>query len=180
MSSLPFRVAVGLSVAAVAGPAAALQPIGSRVVDARVPDANDRVFALASAAGNPLLVVYEDRDSTRLNASLKAELERLAHADARYRHGMVTAAVADVRGYDYWPVKGFVKDAVRDESKKRGTPIYIDWDGKFGNALSLQRGTSNVLFYGRDGRLRFAKSGILSAAEIERLVSLIRVELDAT
>ena len=102
---------------------------------------------------------------------------RLAKS-GKYRSAVALVPVADVRHYDYWPVRGFVKDAIQSESKKQGTRIYCDWSGDFSKALSLQTGTSNVVLYGRNGRLLFAKAGRLSAAEIQQLIGLLRGEVE--
>ena len=68
---------------------------------------------------------------------MKEELGKLAKGD-RYKTAIALLAVADVEGYDYWPVRGFVKSAIRKESRKFGTTIYCDWDGSFRSALGLR------------------------------------------
>lgn len=154
----------------------ALPSVGAAVPAARAVDTEDRAFDLRSVQGRPILVVYEDKDSAHVNDAFKAELARLAR-DGTYRSAIALVPVADVRHYDYWPVRGFVKDAIRDESKRQGTGIYCDWSGDFSRALSLPTGTSSVVLFGRSGRALFAKSGRLSASEIHEVVGLLRAEV---
>jgi len=106
-----------------------------------------------------------------------AILARLAAGD-RYRGAVALVAVADVAGYDYWPVRGFVKDAIRKESVKQGTSIYCDWDGHVRRGLELDAGTSNVVLYGKDGSVIFADKGALSAARRGALLDLLRRQVE--
>lgn len=152
---------------------------GDMLPRAHVLDAEDRRFDIASARGKPILVVYEDKDSANLNAGFKLELGRLAKS-GQYRDAVALVPVADVRGYDYWPVRGFVKDAIRSESRRQGTTIYCDWSGEFSRALALPRATSNVVLYGKDGRVLFAKAGQLSQRELQSAIQLLRAEVGAT
>ena len=122
--------------------------------------------------------VYEDKESANLNASFKAELSKLARGD-RYRSAVVLVPVADVRGYDYWPVRGFVKDAIRDESKKLGATIYCDWSGSFSRALGIRRATSSIILVGKDGSVLFHTRGNCPLDRIEaRHISLLRAEVE--
>lgn len=152
---------------------------GAPLPAAHVVDSEDNRFELASVRGRPILVVYEDKDSAHVNDAFKAELGRLART-GNYRNTIALVPVADVRSYDYWPVRGFVKDAIRDETKKQGTRIYCDWNGQFSRALSLQPGTSSIVLFGRSGRVLFSKAGRLSTAEIQRLIELLRAEAQTT
>jgi hypothetical protein len=147
-----------LAACGVTHPSEALVRAGAGRPAARVVDAEDRAFELAAVSGRPTLVVYEDKDSATLNAPLKAELSRLARGD-RYRSAVKLVPVADVGKYDFWPVRGFVKDAIREESRKIGATIYCDWDGSFARALRIQHGTSTVVLIGKSGRVLFAYEG---------------------
>ena len=158
-------------------PAAALVPAGSRRPAAHVVDADDRTLDLRSINGKPILVIYEDKDSAKMNDALKAELSQLAKGD-RYRNAIALVPVADAQSYDFWPVRGFVKDSIRSESQKVGATIYCDWDGGFQRAAKLKRGTSSVVLIGRNARVLFAAEGALTKEQRERLIELLRVEVE--
>ncbi len=172
-----FAVALALTLALAVAPAAALVRPGDIRPAARVADADDRVIDLRSVNGKPTLVLYEDQDSAKVNTAFKDELARLARGE-RYRNAVALVPVADLQAYDYWPVKGFVRDAIRSESKKIGTTIYCDWDGSFQRAAGFRRGTSSVVLIGSDGRVRFAAEGQLSKEDRERVIALLRVEVE--
>jgi hypothetical protein len=158
-------------------PAAALLPAGSHRPAAHVVDAEDRTLDMRAINGKPIFVIYEDKDSAKMNDPLKAELSKLAKGD-RYRNAIALVPVADVQSFDFWPVRGFVKDSVRSESKKIGATIYLDWDGSFQRAAGFKRGTSSILLVGRDARVLFSSEGALSTEQRARLIALLRSEVE--
>jgi hypothetical protein len=170
-------MALALTLGFTAARSEALPKPGARGAAARIHDANDRALEVGRTPGRPTLLVYEDKESSPLNGELKAELSRLARGE-RYRSAVTLVPVADVREYDYWPVRGFVRDAIRDESRKVGTPIYCDWNGAFGRAFGIQHGTSTVILLGKDNTVLFAYEGKLPKSATEHLLGLLRAELD--
>ncbi|UQA61886.1 hypothetical protein E8A73_016000 [Polyangium aurulentum] len=168
------RILAAATLAAALGPGVAfgLPREGADAPNARVVDADGRELKLGALRGKPVLIVYEDKDSANQNQGLKDDLSQLAKGD-RYKSRIALAAIADVSGYDWWPAKGFVKDAIREESKKQKTTIYCDWDGSFRKSLGLTRGASNVILVGRDGKVLFAGSGKLGTDARKRLIGLL-------
>jgi hypothetical protein len=171
LSSLVLAAAVASS------PADALIRAGSLRPAARAVDADDRTLDLRGINGKPILVLYEDKDSAKMNEPLKADLSRLAKGD-RYRDAIALVPVADVQSFDFWPARGFVKSAIRSESQKVGATIYLDWNGDFQRAAGFQRGTSSVLLIGRDARVLFSSQGALDATQRAHLIGLLRAQVE--
>ncbi|WP_437958807.1 YtfJ family protein [Sorangium sp. So ce119] len=169
--------AAALSVALISGAALALPSEGDRAPNARLEDADGRELQLKALRGKPILIVYEDKDSATQNQAFKDALAKLAKGD-RYRKTIALAAVADVSSYDFWPVKGFVKDAIREESRKVGATIYCDWDGAFRQAYRLRRGISNIILVGKNGQVLFAAEGKLKPEAQSRVLELLRKEVE--
>jgi hypothetical protein len=168
--------AIGLAVAVGSPESLALPKEGALAPNARLENADGGAREIKGWKGKPILIVYEDKDSATQNKTLKDELAKLAKGD-RYKATVALAAVADVSSYDFWPVKGFVKDAIRDESKKAGTTIYCDWTGAFREAYQIKRGSSSVILVGKEGRVLFAAQGPVSSADRTRLLGLLRAQL---
>lgn len=168
-----ITLAVVTAVAALGWDAYGVPSVGTSRPDTELADAWDRRVRLGAFAGRPLLVVYEDKDTAETNAPLKSDLSRLASGE-KYRSTIALVAIADVSGYDYWPVRGFVKDAIKAESKKQNLVIYCDWDGHVRRGLALNKDASNIVLYGKDGKVLFARAGTLSTAERGELLSLLR------
>lgn len=158
--------------------ASALVPVGSLRPAAQVSDADGRTLDLRAINGKPILVLYEDKDSSKMNEAFKADLSRLAKGD-RYRNAVALVPVADVQSFDFWPARGFVKDSIRGESKKVGATIYCDFDGAFQRAAGFKRGTSSVMLVGRDARVLFSSEGPLAKEQRDKLISLLRAEVEA-
>ncbi|MDC0739893.1 YtfJ family protein [Polyangium mundeleinium] len=172
-----FVSAAALVAAFVPGVSLALPKEGAEAPNARVEDADGRALQMSSLKGKPILIVYEDKDSAAQNQPLKDDLSKLGQGD-KYKQKIALAAVADVSGYDWWPAKGFVKDAIREESKKQKTTIYCDWDGSFGKAYGVRKGVSNVILVGKDGRVLFAGSGALGVADRKKLIELLGAQVE--
>lgn len=175
--SLTLAAVVASAVIGAAASSEALPRVGDGKPSGRAVDADDRVLDIGTISGRPILVIYEDKESATLNTSLKADLSRLARGD-RYRNAVALVPVANVGTYDYWPVRGFVKDAIKDESRKIGATIYCDWDGGFRRSLSLAGNTSSVVLIGRNGRILFAFEGMVPKDERDRLLALLRAEVE--
>lgn len=158
--------------------ALALPTEGDAAPNARLEDADGRALELKAWKGKPILIVYEDKDSATQNQPLKDALSKLAKGD-RYKSAVALAAVADVSAYDFWPVKGFVKDSIREESRKQGTTIYCDWSGTFRGAYRLKAGVSSIVLVGRDGHVLFAAEGAVSAGERKRLLDLLKEQVES-
>lgn len=156
--------------------ASALPILGEPTPDVVLEDAWDRQVAMGKLGAKPVLVVYEDEASSKQNNAFKAELAELAKGD-RYKTRVALLAVADLDGYDYWPVRGFVKDAIRSESRKQQLSILCDWSGKFRKALGLIKGSSNVVLYGKNGKVLFSHAGPLSAEQRATLISSLRSQV---
>lgn len=151
---------------------------GEQAPDVRMEDADGRAMEMKSFRGKKTLIFfYEGKDTQQQNTALKNEISKLTKSD-RYRQVTYFATVGDVSDYDYWPVKGIVKDKVREESKKSGWAIYCDWDGNFRNAYKLRRDVSNVVVVGKTGAVVFAAEGVVDARKRERLFNVIRAEVE--
>ncbi|HEU4409251.1 MAG TPA: glycosyltransferase [Polyangiaceae bacterium] len=167
-----------VALALAAQPALARPKPGEAGLNARLEDADGRALELKAFRGKPILILYEDKGSAKQNQVLKDRLAELARGD-KYRGRVVLAAVADVSSYDYWPVKGFVKDAIRDESRKVGTTIYCDWDGSFRSAYGFRKGVSSVVLIDRRGYVIFSAEGVVDAEGRRKLIELLKAEVGA-
>ncbi|RYE89125.1 MAG: hypothetical protein EOO75_12355 [Myxococcales bacterium] len=157
--------------------AMALPKPGDNGKNVKLEDADGKVTLMETMLGKPILIVYEDKDSGKVNQAFKDELSKLAKGD-KYKSAVALAAVADVTAYNYWPVKGFVKDSIRKESRKIGTTIFCDWDGHVRVSYAFTKGVSSVVLLNRQGKVVFAAEGKLSEADRKRAIDLLRAEVE--
>jgi len=156
---------------------ASAAPVATLPASVGLVDAWDRADDIGRYRGMPTLLVYEDKDSSQTNMTLKRELAELAKGD-RYKKSISLIAMADVSAYNYWPARGFVKDAIKKESVTQKTLIFCDWNGSVRNSLGLQARASNIVLYGRDGAILFSHAGALSAAQRAELIGLLRRQVE--
>ena len=172
-----FAFALWASAAFTSASAVALPKLGEAGGNASMEDADGRRTSVNAFRGKPILIVYEDKDSATVNQAMKDDLAKLAKGD-RYKDAVALLPLADVSSYNFWPVKGFVKDAIREESQKVGATIYCDWDGSFRSAFDIRVGSSSIILIGKSGTVRFAQGGALSAAQREELIGLLKEEVE--
>ena len=117
---------------------------------------------LRDYAGRVVIIVYEDRDSNMQNDELKRELADHARRGELTRD-VSLVAVANLSGYNFWPARGYARDAVVDIARRQGYEIMIDWSGEMAAAYHFRPARSHVLVVSRDGRVLFRYEGALSA-----------------
>lgn len=120
---------------------------------------------LSKWRGKPVILFYEDKDSTKLNQALKEEL-----FERGKQHGLLEAAwvvaVANLEKFNFFPARQIALSYVRDEEKKVGVPILVDLDGTLGGQpWSLPKKTSTVMLMDATGAVVYAYSGRLEEAE---------------
>ncbi|MBZ4397949.1 hypothetical protein OWM54_16205 [Myxococcus sp. MISCRS1] len=149
--------------------------------DATLRTSSGEEVRLSRWRGKPVILFYEDKDSTKLNAGLKEEL--FARGKERNLLGAATVvAVANLMKFDFFPARQIALSYVRDEEKKVGVPILVDLKGAMGEApWTLPLKTSNVLLLDAQGVLVYRHSGKMKPEEqtafFESLSKLVGVDL---
>lgn len=105
------------------------------------PASANEVPPLEDSSGNPAaspqgLVVYSSREGADEASRVGIRLCGM---------GIQTAAVADVRGLNFWPAEGFVRGTVIAQEGCDRTRILLDWTGSWGNSLGIPAGGCTVL-----------------------------------
>lgn len=172
MAGLAALMAPALVAAVVSTVAAAPKP-GDGLPPAKVASLDGKEFDTRAISGKIALIFYEDKDSAKHNLALKNELTRVKSSPG-WKPNVVVTAVADVGGYDWWPAKGFVKDAIQAEQRKSGVTIFLDWSGEFGKALKATKGASNVVLVGPDGKVQIAHQGAVPQSVRDAIIAAIR------
>jgi hypothetical protein len=157
----------------------ALPPVGSPEPELRLRPVDGDALMLASSLGRPTLIFYESKDSRSQNWPFKKRLKDLVRETSSYRERVALFPIVDLEGYDFWPVHGFAADAVRAEAKRIGWPIYCDWTGELRRALDVRSELSTVILIDRTGKVVFAAEGPLQDDEQDRVLELLRIELQA-
>lgn len=167
-------VGMGIVMAATLTSSADAAPaVGSEVPAVRVQSLGGQVFDTKALSGKITLIFYEDKDAAKVNLAFKNELGAI-RKNPGFKPQARIVAVADVSGYDWWPARGFVQDAVKKEERKAGQPVYLDWTGEFGKAVKAKKGVSTVVLVGEDGKVQVGAEGVLSADAKDKIKAAMR------
>lgn len=164
-----------------AAPATSADPPPSSIVNAvglpRAPEftlesTTGRTRHLRDFLGRVVIIIYEDRESNQQNNALKEDLAaRARRADLSRDISLV--AVANLSAYDFWPARGYARDAVLEISRQMGHELMIDWSGAMSTAYRFRPGRSHVMVLARDGRVLFRHAGPMSAQMRESFFALL-------
>jgi predicted transcriptional regulator len=177
LSNVSRRAILGLlaSVPAVWLLSAEAATVGEEAPNGKVVDVDDNKLWMRDLAGKTVIVFYEDKDSGEVNRALKDELKKLMGEDGMSAIRVVP--IADVSEYNSWPARGFVKDAIREESKKNGLTIWCDWDASYRKAYDLEKGTSNVVVIGKDGLVKVSTSGAVKESRRKEILAMLKADV---
>ncbi|MBS2031132.1 MAG: hypothetical protein JST54_24740 [Deltaproteobacteria bacterium] len=143
---------------------AVLSSIGQAAPELALPDTAGHVRHLEEERGRPVVIVYEDRHATEQNAALKRELGERARNRA-LAHEVTLWPIANLVGLDFWPARGFARDAVVRTARELGVEILMDWTGEAARRWGFPAKVSTVVIVDRAGQVRFRHEGALSPAE---------------
>lgn len=156
--------ALTVTLAAFEGGAAGL---ATGALDATLRSSSGDEVRLSLWRGRPVILFYEDKDSTALNVRLKDELFKRGRASGLL-DAVSVVPVANLEAFDFFPARGAALKAVREEERKAGVPILVDLDGTLGGPpWNLPKETSTVLLLDAEGKLIFKHAGPLGEAELE-------------
>ena len=152
---------------------AASRLVGSPAPYFRVESGDGKELTLDMIKGKVAAIFYENKDIVDANKRLKEELNKLysEQTDA-LKDVLVRLPIVDCSDA-VWLFRGIWKRGLREHSKKEGTVIYCDWDGKMSSDYGMNAGVSNVVIIDKSGRIRFLTSGDVTAEEIDDLKRLL-------
>ena len=143
---------------------AVLSAIGQSAPEMALPDTAGRVHRLEEERGRAIVIVYEDRHATEQNAPLKRELGERARTTELAKQ-VTLWPIANLTGLDFWPARGFARDAVERTAREFGVEILMDWTGEVARRWSFPAKVSTVVIVDRAGRVRYRHEGALDAAQ---------------
>jgi len=108
--------------------------------------------------------VHAANPEQALCAPLEAVLE-----DARGR----PVAVASLRPFSRWPMRGFAQRGVADAERAYRVPVLIDWQHTLAGAGQLPAAGASVMLLDADGGVRFRHTGALRPQDREAVFRLL-------
>jgi hypothetical protein len=140
------------------------------LLDARLQDLDDKPVQLRAMLGKVVVVLHQDRYSSDQNPRFK---DRLGELVLRHPGRIQLIALAEVGGYNFWPARHYVKDALRPLRALGGALVVCDWHGAVKKSYRLPSKQSAVFVVAPDGTLQGLHQGMLPAAVAEALLRQI-------
>lgn len=144
-------------------PAAAL-------LDAQILDLDDKPVLLRGMHGKVVVVLHQDRYSSDQNQGFK---DRLGELVLRFPGKLQLIALAEAGGYNFWPARGYVKDALKPLRALGGALVACDWKGAVKRSYSIPARQSAVFVVDKDSTLQALRVGVLPAADAAALLERI-------
>lgn len=127
---------------------------------------------LSDYLGRVLVLVYEDKHSSKQNWNLKVAMrDRAEHSDLGRK--VTFLPIADLDGYGFFAVRPFARSKVRGMAEKFGIEILIDWSGEIAKVFGFRAEQSNVLIVDRRGKVVFRKSGALGPQDRDQFFATL-------
>ena len=174
LSSVVIPARVAWADAVVAPAPSPVMPSVDALLEAKLVDLADKPVSLRGLSGKVVVVVHQDRHSSEQNPALKEKLSVLL---LRYPADLRIVALADVGGYDFWPAKGYVKDALKSLDSAGGALVACDWKGAVRKAYQLKQKHSTVFVLSKVLGLVSLTRGQLSLMETEQVAQRVEAEL---
>jgi len=128
--------------------------------------------------GKPIVMFYEDRNSTEMNQALKTELFRRGNKEGLLKSASVVA-IADLEGFNWVPARQFALAAVKKAETDAHIPVYVDWSGVMRkDPWNFSSGTSTVALLDKRGTLVTTFQGTLSEKDTAQFFGHLREMID--
>lgn len=138
--------------------------------DAQILDLDDKPVSLRAMRGKIVVVLHQDRHSSEQNQGFK---DRLGQLVLRYPSRLQLIALAEAGGYNFWPARRYVKDALRPLRALGGALVACDWKGAVQRSYHIPARQSAVFVVGQEGALQALRVGTLEPADATALLSQI-------
>ena len=140
------------------------------LLDAAILDLEDQPVSLRAMRGKVVVVLHQDRYSSEQNPTFK---DRLGELVLRHPEKLQLVALAEVGGYNFWPARRYVKDALRPLRSLGGAVVACDWKATVQKQYHLPARQSAVFVVGKSGTLQALTIGVLPTARADALLSQI-------
>ena len=152
----------------------------AKVLNAKVTRSTGEDAQLSWYWGKPVILVYEDPSSVKLNQPAKDELKRLSEL-YNLRKVVDVVAVANLEGLDWWPAKPIALSMVRAEETRGQLPVLVDMTGELRKApWNLNPKSSTMMVVSPKGELLFKNEGKLEGRRLDELKATLERLLTAT
>jgi hypothetical protein len=145
----------------------------AKPVDASLRTSEGEKITLSLFRDKPILLFYEDKDSTNVNRPLKDKLKEWASGSNLYGLAHVFA-VTNLSSYNFFPARNIALGRVRALERKLNVKILADLEGVMSaEPWSLPTKSSTVVVISPSGEVVFQKTGACNDDEIKTVITTL-------
>jgi uncharacterized protein len=147
--------------------------VGDKAINFTLKDPKGKEYSLNSPefAGKVISILYVDPDEKDMNVHVEDALKTAPglKRDISYK-GL---GIADCKSAPLKPDM-LIRSIVKSKQEKTGAIILMDYDWTLVNLWGLKKHSSNVILLDKNRICRYIYKGKMSAAELAKLISLIK------
>jgi len=136
--------------------------IGEKAPDFTLQDQYEKTVSLRQYDGRIIVLIASDKEGKAQNAGWTKAIKE------KYANRVTVQGIADVSSAPF-----FLKGKIRNDFKKDGDSILLDWKGEVFRTYGLTKVVSNVIFIDKDGMIRHRSSGTASPEAVQELFKKI-------
>ncbi len=136
--------------------------VGEKATDFTLQDQYEKTVSLKQYEGSIVVMIASDKEGSAQNAAWTKAIKD------KYADRLAIQGIADVSSVPF-----FLKGKIRNDFKKDGESILLDWKGEVFKAYGLTKGVSNVILVDKDGMVRHRTSGGISPGAVQELFKKI-------
>jgi len=145
-----FYLAAGIVCAEERAPAFTLQ------------DQYDKMISLRQYEGHIVVLIASDKEGSAQNKAWAKAIRE------HYADRVIVQGIADVSSVPF-----FMKGVIRNDFKRDGESILLDWKGEVFKAFGFTKSVANIVLIDRDGVIRHRTSGSADPHAVEELFKKI-------
>jgi predicted transcriptional regulator len=142
--------------------AGAENAINEKATDFTLQDQYDKTVNLRQLEGHIVVLIASDKEGSSQNAAWTKAIKD------NYADRVVIQGIADVSSVPF-----FLKGKIRNDFKKDGESILLDWKSEVFKAYDLTKGASNVILVGKKGMIQYRSSGPAFPEAVQELFKKI-------
>jgi predicted transcriptional regulator len=148
--------------ALLAGAAGAQSLIDIRAPEFTLQDQHVKTVSLRQFEGRVVALIASDKEGSSQNPAWTKAIRD------KYADEVIVLGIADVSSVPF-----FLKGKIRNDFKKEGDSILLDWKGEVFNAYNLTKGVSNVILIDKKSMIHYRSSGPASPEAVQGLFEKI-------
>jgi peroxiredoxin len=136
--------------------------VGGNASEFTLQDQYEKTVSLRQYAGHIVVLIASDKEGSTQNPAWTKAIKD------KYADRVIVQGIADVSSVPF-----FLKGKIRNDFKKDGESVLMDWKGEVFKAYGMTKGVSNIILIDKGGMIRHRASGAATPDAVQELIKKI-------